>query len=305
MPATRDRAPDPQTTDYFTLRSGRYQPDYQARSLYEAESRFCQEPPPGYERFAGIKEAQQWAHTLTQTPAFRAAYPQAAGWLDRNPLIVKASRAKQRIGCSVVGGGEIGLSSFDDGAGMVVPVMIHEFSHVVHGNSPAGGFQQAHGSEFAAVYLDMVALVYGDETAARLSNDFKRGGVDVGARRVTDAGGGLIASGRLPRPSRQRTPETVEAARDARHVRHAEKEARKLLKYSPELIEWRVTQNKRFFERAVSLGADLPSQVQRHLTTTPQPRPQPAQRQQRLCNKWMPRARRRCTRPYGHRPGCR
>ena len=284
-----ERSPWARTVDHFAIRR-RYLPDHQAQDLYEAESRFLTEPPPGYERFSGAAEARKWANALMLSQEFRAAYPLAARWFDQNPLIVEPSRAKNTGGCAVVGKGTIRLSSFDDGQGMVAPVMIHELSHVVHGNSPADGFQQPHGAEFAAVYLDMTALVYGDKTAERLAGDFNRDGVavDHDSRRIRNAGEGLIADGRLPKPSRQRTPETVTAARNASYVRRIERQARQLAEHAGETIEQAVNhgqnretaeaaaskameqrvnrgQNREILENAVELGARLPEQVLRHL----------------------------------------
>ena len=295
------------TVDDHMIAYGRFAPDYQARSLYEAEERFHDDPPPGQERFATVREAAQWAAKLAATPEFAAAYPDAAAWLAETPVSVKRSSAKQRIGCAVVGTGEISLSSFDDGIGMVLPVMVHEFAHVVHGRSPSDEFQQPHGSEFAAVYLDMVALVCGDTAADRLCRDFDRArvGVDLDARRVVAAGDGLAAAGRLPRPSRRRTPESVAAARDTRFVKAAEKAAAKALKYRPGALRQFVELNSAYFKQAAECGADLPSEVLRHVPNMAQTRPVPAPRQQVLCGKIMPRARRRCSRPVRHRGGCR
>ena len=298
---------EPRTVDDHMVLSGRYAPDYQARSLYEAEERFHTEPPPGYERFATVREASQWAAKLAASPEFSAAYPDAAAWLADNPVSVKRSSAKQRIGCATVGTGEISLSSFDDGVGMVLPVMVHEFAHVVHGRSRSERYQQPHGAEFAAVYLDMVALVCGDAAAGRLCGDFDRArvGVDLDARRVGVAGDGLAAAGRLPAPSRQRTPQSVAAARDARFVKAAEKAATKALKYRPAALRQFVQVNSGYFKNAAECGADLPAEVLRHIPDVAQTTQKPQPRQRVLCGKIMPRARRRCGRPVRHSGGCR
>lgn len=298
-----DRQNGPRTVDDFAAMAGRFQSDRQVHDLYDAEERFMSEPPPGQQRFADVREAQKWARTLSDTPEFRAAYPQAAAWLARNPVTVKRSSAKQRIGCAMSGTGQIGLSSFDDGVGMVLSVMLHEFSHVVHGASPADGLQEAHGPEYTSVYLDMVALVCGDVEAERLLRDFDRTlvSIDLDRRRVTSAGEGLLASGRLPRPSRLRTPESVRAARDARFARSAEKQALKIVERRPEagFLASFVRLNGDYFERAVEVGADLPPEILRHIPGTPPPT------QAAMCGKRMPRARRNCVRAPGHRGACR
>ena len=328
-PMTAHDAAGPQTVLGHSEKLGRYAPDPQARRLYSAESRFGSEPPPGHQRFGNVREAANWAQALAAAPEFVAAYPQAAAWLADNPVSVKRASGRRKVGCAWVGSGEISLSSADDGVGMVLPVMVHEFSHIVHGRSPAEKFQQAHGPEFAAVYVDMVALVCGDDAARRLLADFeqKQVAVAVGARRVRCAGEGLAAAGRLPEPSRRRTPESVSAARDAHLIRMAEREARKAIKkYKPEHLRSFVVLNQGVFEEAAAIGADLPVEVRRHLSVehqqpskapappSPLPkRPQPTRAaaakrrppQRGVCNKWMPVAKRRCSRPPHHNGGCR
>ena len=237
--------------------------DDQQRNVYEAEVRFCSEPPPGYERFENVREARQWLHALSGSAEFRGNYPEVAAFLADNPVTVERSTAKIRTGCVYVSDGRIVLSSYDHGSGMVMPVVIHEFAHIVHGRSPADGFQQDHGPEFAAVYLDMVALVYGDDEANRMRRDFEQHNVhvDPGARSVTAAGDGLLAEGRLPRPSLLRTPEAVVLAREQRFVKQAERAARRALKERPEDLRRYVQEHAIEFKRAFEGGADLPPEV--------------------------------------------
>ena len=237
--------------------------DDQQHSMYEAERRFGSEPPPGYERFETVREARQWLHALSDSAEFWGVYPEVAAHLADNPVTVGRSTAKIKVGCANVRDGRILLSSYDYGSGMVLPVVIHEFAHIVHGRSPAGGFQQNHGREFAAVYLDMVALVCGDDEANRLCRDFEQHDVSVdhGARRVTAAGDGLLAAGRLPRPSLLRTPEAVVLAREQRFVKQAERTARRVLEERPEDLQQYVQEHAIEFKRAVGGGANLPPEV--------------------------------------------
>ena len=261
------------------------------------------EPPPSQQRFANVREAQAWARLLSESSEFRSAYPEVAEWLDQIPITVKRSSAKKRIGCAMSGTGQISLSSFDDGAGMVLPVMLHEISHVVHGASPADGYQEGHGPEYAAVYLDMVAIVCGDVEAERLLRDFDKArvSVDLDGRRVASAGDGLLASGKLPRPSRLRTPESVQAARNERFARGSERESRKLVgrQLTRDHLAAVVKLHSDYFERAIEVGADLPPEILQHMPNAPQPK------QTAVCGKWMPRARRHCVRASGHRGACK
>ena len=321
MVRSGDTASQPSETTVAdqTLRAGLRQPDYQARRLYNAEKRFIESPPAGHERFADIREARRWLQALSASTELSDAYPHASGWLADHPVTVKRSTAKRMIGCVESGTANMRLSSYDDGAGMVLPVVIHEFAHIVHGASPAERFQQSHGPEFAAVYVDLVAVVCGDAEAGHLRRDFADNEVDVddAARRVTISGAGLLASRGLPRPTRRRTPESVAVARDALFAAAAEKQAAKILTHRE--MGTIVRHNRMYFEKALDAGAVLPAKILAALTSdAPQrsrlPSSPPAaqttrQRRRRrparrLCDKVMPRARRRCGRKAGHRGHC-
>ena len=220
-------------------------------------------------------------------------------------MTTKRSAAKRRIAGAETGTAKVVLSSHDDGVGLVLPVVIHEFAHVVHGASPAERFNQAHGPEFAAVHLDMVAIVCGDDEAERLHGELVDNGVDVdsAARRVTNPTAGLLAARKLPQPTRRRSPNSVAAARDARFAAAAEKQAKKILKH-PDL-ETLVQGNRLYFSKAVEAGADLPPQILEALALGVRHPPAPQrQRKLRRCNKWTPRAKHRCRRGVGHRGHC-
>ena len=295
----------PETVADQSLRVGLNQPDHQARTLYDAERRFQSDPPLGHKRFANTREAQIWLRALTATAELRDAYPHAGAWLDDHPVTTKRSTAKRRIAGAETGTAKVVLSSHDDGVGLVLPVVVHEFAHVVHGANPADRLQQSHGPEFASVYLDMVAIVCGGDEAERLRGDFVDNGVDVddAARRVTDPTAGLLAARKLPRPTSSRTPSSVAAARAARFAAAAERQAKKILKRSD--LASLVRGNRLYFSKALDAGADLPPQILKALAPDVRqpPAPQP-QRTLRRCNKRMPRAKRRCMRGVGHRGHC-
>ena len=135
-PAAR---PEPPTTAGGHIQqAGRARRDYQKRRLYKGEARFMEEPPAAQQRFADVGEARRWAEALAASDEFRSAYPEAAAHLGANPLEVRRSTAKHKVGSAATGGSRIRLSAHDDGKGMVLPAMVHEMSHIVHGNAPTG-----------------------------------------------------------------------------------------------------------------------------------------------------------------------
>ena len=321
-------------------------PDYQQKDLYRAETRFMSDPPPAEAKFANGSEAQDWLKKLIASPELAAAYPHPAASLRQNPPKVKVGSATKHIGTAQIGDNVLRLSNALGGVGMTLPVMIHEVAHFVH--SHTDGFahgQEAHGPEFAAIYLDMVSLVCGEDQARRLSEDFKGEclRVAINSRRVS-GGEGLLAGGKLPNPSGIRT---AEQASDAA-LEHASKKMARAWKSNwkrantwassdPEKPEKLMREfaelNRGVFEEHLAEGGTIPEEAREYLGLPPaaplisEPL-QPAgplfddhvasTLQQAAavrsgtesglatrCGKRMPRAKRLCERPKGHRGPCK
>ena len=353
--------------------------DYQQEALYQAEGRFLTEPPPAEAKFANRSEAQDWLEKLIGDPDFEVAYPRQAVAMRQNPPEVKVGSATKGIGRADISRNVMRLSNALGGVGMTLPVVLHEFSHFVH--SYTDGFakgQEAHGPEFSAIYLDMVALVCGDHTADRLSEDFQAAGIRVAhkSRRVVDddmewmdddryegsglpdepeatfghpgerdsAGAGLIAKGRLSSPTGTRTAEQASAAamklankKMAKTWESSWKAAQTWASEDPEkpkrLMREFAEHNRAVFEAHLAKGGTLPAEMCEFLGLRPAvsriPEPAPSagsafddQVARTLkqaatvlpgsesglatrCGKRMPRAKRLCERPRGHRGPCK
>lgn len=324
----------------------RHIPDYQQSALYKAETRFLTEPPPAEAKFANRSEVQGWLKKLIASPELAAAYPRQAEALRRHPPEVKVGSATRKIGQADITDNVLRLSNALGGVGMTLPVMLHELSHFVH--SHTDGFargEQAHGPEFAAVYLDMVCLVCGEDQARRLSEDFDEGHLRVAknSRRVS-GGEGLMAEGKLPNPSETRT---AEQASDAA-MEHANKKMARTWKTNKKRADtWASTDpgkpeqlmrefaehNRGVFEQHLAKGGTLPNELCEYLglrqaaPRIPEPipsassafddhvastlqqaatvRPESGSGLATRCGKRMPRARRLCERPRGHRGPCK
>lgn len=288
--------------------------DIQGPYLYHAEQRFQGQSAAAEMRFDSAKEAQRWIADLFGSETFAQSFPGASGPLAADPPRVRTSRNKRKVGTYNSRDNEIILSTNQAGVGMTLPTVLHEAAHVVddHTNELAP-LQAAHSQSFAAAYLDLVALSLGDEEAARLERDFESGEVEIGERHVTNAGVGMIRSGKISAPSEVRNAETVAADKAKRLTREADKHwERWTAAYGPTQQVLMVRSNRRYFEAVRAAGGTIPHPVEVVLAAGDEPVPirtlavarrlgnQPSPR----CGKWMPRAKVPCGKAAGHSGSC-
>ena len=288
--------------------------DVQATYLYHSEQRFQEKSAASEMRFGSAKEAQRWIADLFRSETFAHAFPDASGPLAADPPRVRTSRNKRKVGTYNNRDNEIILSASHAGVGMTLPTVLHETAHVVDDHmSELAPRQAAHSPDFAAAYLDLVALSLGDEEAARLERDFEAGEVEIGERRVANAGDGMISSGGIAAPSEVRNRETIAADR----ARHLTREADKIWDrwtavYGPTQQVDMVRRNRSYFEAVRSAGGTIPYPVDAVLASGDEPVPirvlavarRLGNQKRPRCGKWMPRAQVPCGKSAGHSGSC-
>lgn len=239
--------------------------DPQGTPLYHAEKRFIAEPPPAEMKFSSGKEAQDWIAALFRSKEFAAAYPQAAEKLAADPPKVKTNKNKKKIGWASAEMNMIALSLVSDEAGLTLPTVIHELSHIVADNMDESSLSlPAHGERFTAAYLDMVALTLGDNASACLRRDFEQNGLEIGRQSVRLAGAGMLTTGRLPKPTGQpRTEQSVQQAKIRRLAEKVDKHWKEIQAKAsgPEEIKFSVLHNRSFFSKCAEEGVRLPAEI--------------------------------------------
>ncbi len=263
-------------------------PDPQQHTLYAAEKRFMNDPPPGEMMFKTRSEVKNWLSTLTGKTDFQDAYPISARALISKPIDIKITSGRKHVGAADLSKRVMRLSKAEGGLGMTLPVVLHEFAHFVHqtrSNLDIYTLEEPHGPEFAAVYLDVVALVCGDDEADRLAQDFALKSLDVRhkGRKVENRHPprlGLIADKRIPRPSGSRTAEDVFAAALAANNKQYDRAWKLSVKNAeswrgedpnkPEaLLRQFASDNRQIFEKHHARGGTLPPQLLEFLGLQP------------------------------------
>ena len=288
--------------------------DPQAQILYRAESRFHADPPAAETRFVSADEAQQWLADLFASDDFAGVFPEAAERLAGHSPRVKINRNKTLVGIYDPNVNTLQMSSAYDGIGMILPCVLHEAAHVVDfKNLPYADSETTHDAEFAAVYLDMVALTLGSDQAERLRQDFDAAEVEHGERRVSQHTDGMLARGTLRQPSGIRNADTVAAARAQRLTREASKWWAKIEGYNRADPVVLVHYRRDWLDNLRAKGADLPAPVKtilRHGDDLHAARAElhfersKHRNNSGRCGKWMPRACVPCGRRARHRGGC-
>lgn len=287
--------------------------DPQAQILYRAESRFHADPPPAEMRFVSADEAQQWLADLFASDDFAEAFPAAAGRLAERSPQAKVNRNKTWVGMYDPKQNTVHMSSAYDGIGMTLPCVLHEAAHVVDfKNHHPTDASTTHDAEFAAVYLDVVALTLGSEQAEQLRQDFDAAEVEHGERRVRQHTDGMLARGALREPSGVRNDETVAAERAQRLTRKVSKWWAKVERSNRSDPVVSVHYSRAWLENLRAKGVDLPAPVKTilhhgddlHAARADLHFERSKRRNSGRCGKWMPRACVPCGRRAGHTGGC-
>ncbi|MCA8959740.1 MAG: DUF2786 domain-containing protein [Planctomycetes bacterium] len=161
----------------------------------------------------------RWLSTIAEVQAFVDEVVASPHWSRREaPRVVVARDGRgRRHACSNESwfGGEVRLPKWSRSQ----LIVLHELAHLC---VPKG--EAAHGPVFAREYIDLVRTFLSPEAADRLEAEFARAGVDVAARRSSDA----TASDEASNEGSIRGPSRRAASPEVRRILQLVKELRAL-----------------------------------------------------------------------------